>query len=353
MSPTLASLYPRREISLTALSEQIGARLAGPKNAGDRLVHGITTLEQAGAEHVSFVTGEKFRAQALATRAAAILVREDQAQNLERPALAVQDVWAAVIAVIEFFHPGPLPRKDEDTPNAVSPEAILGDDVSIGPLAVIEAGARIGNRVRIGAQAYIGRGAVIADDCLIHPGVTIHDGVELGRRVICHPGAVLGADGFKYEMIGGHLAKIPQLGTVVIEDDVEIGANSTIDRASFTETRVGARTKIDNLVHLAHNVVVGHDSLIIAQVGVAGSTRIGNGCVLAGQVGISDNVTIGDGIRIGAQSGVADSLTEPGDYLGSPAIPLREQARILLSLRKIPDLLRQVRSLIKDRDAKS
>jgi len=350
MSPSLASLHPRREISLAALAETLGGRLVGPDGAGDRVVSGLTTLEQADPEHVSFLSSEKFLEAARGTRAAGVIAKPGTRPAQKTAVLEVPDVWGGVARALAFFCPTESPRSEIHASAVVSPEARLGEGVSVGPLTVIEARANIGDRVRVGAQCFVGCGAVLGDDTMLHPQVAVLAGVELGRRVICHSGVVLGGDGYKYEVVEGRLTKIPQVGTVVIEDDVEIGANSTIDRASFTETRVGARTKIDNLVHLAHNVVVGPDCMIIAQVGVAGSTKIGRGCVLAGQAGVADNIEIADGVRLGAQSGVAGSITEPGDYFGSPPLPVKEQARVLISMRRVPDLIKKVRDLQKSLD---
>lgn len=346
MTPTRASLFPRREITLAALAELTGGALS-PGADPNRLVSGLAQLNQAGPDQVSFLANRKFAADAEKTRAAAVLVPRGAAMSGGVATIETSEVWAAVVQTLNYFCPPDPPSESKHPGAVISPRAILGANVSVGPCAVIEDGARIGDRARIGAQCFVGRGAVIGEDTILHPQVVIAEGVELGRRVIVHSGAVLGADGFKFELIGGRLAKIPQVGTVVIEDDVEIGANTTIDRASLAETRVGARTKIDNQTHLAHNVVVGSDCLIVAQVGIAGSTRIGRGCVLAGQVGVADNIEITDGVRLGAKSGVNSSIREPGDYLGAPPTPAREQARILVALRQLPDLLREVRELRK------
>jgi UDP-3-O-[3-hydroxymyristoyl] glucosamine N-acyltransferase len=224
----------------------------------------------------------------------------------------------------------------------------LGAEVSIGPYVVIENDVAVGDRTRIGAQCFVGRGARIGADTLVHPRVTLLAGCELGARVIVHPGVVIGADGFKYEMIDGQLTKIPQIGRVVVEDDVEIGANSCIDRASFTETRIGRGTKIDNLVQLAHNVRVGAGSVIVAQAGVAGSTRLGEQVFLAGQVGLVDNIEIGDRAKIGAQAGVKNDVPADVYYLGSPAIPARDFMRINADLQKLGEMRKRLHELEKE-----
>jgi UDP-3-O-[3-hydroxymyristoyl] glucosamine N-acyltransferase len=347
MSPTLLALAPPRTLTLGEFARLVNGTLRGPADPA-RLIRGFTTLEKAGAEDISFLANPKFADSANASAAGAILIAAGMELEAQKTRIEVVSVWEAIVLALRYFCPPGQEEKGIHPTAVISPRAHVQTDVTIGPLAVIESEARIGRGASIGAQCFVGRGAVLGDGVVLHPRATVMAGVELGREVIVHGGAVLGADGFKYEMIGGRLTKVPQVGTVIIEDQVEIGANSTIDRASLTETRVGARTKIDNLVHLAHNVSVGSDCIIIAQVGVAGSTRIGRGCVLAGQVGVADNVIIGDGVRLGAQSGVKDSILEPGDYLGSPPLPVREQARVMISIKKLPELFKQVRELAKN-----
>lgn len=347
MSPTLLALAPRQQPTLAEFARLVNGTLQGPGDPA-QTVRGFTTLEKAGAEDLSFLANPKFADTANASAAGAILVAAGTELGAHKTRIEVASVWEAVVQTLNFFCPQSHEEKGIHPAAVISPRAQIEEDVTIGPLAVVEAEARIGRGACIGAQCFVGRGAVVGAGTLLHPHVTVLTGVEIGREVIVHSGAVLGADGFKYEMISGRLTKVPQVGTVIIEDQVEIGANSTLDRASLTETRIGARTKIDNLVHLAHNVTVGSDCIIIAQVGVAGSTQIGRGCILAGQVGVADNVTITDGVRLGAQSGVKDSILEPGDYLGSPPLPVREQARVMISIKKLPELYKQVRELAKN-----
>ena len=192
---------------------------------------------------------------------------------------------------------------------------------------------------------YVGAGAQIGDECILYPHVVVREGVRLGRRVIVHAGAVIGADGFGYVFDGGRHRKIPQLGGVTIEDDVELGANTTVDRGGFGDTVIRQGTKIDNLVQIAHNVEVGEHSVLVAQVGIAGSCRIGRGVMLAGQVGIADHVTVGDGAVVGAQSGVHADL-QPGEkFLGTPARPLTHSKRILLAEGQLPEMVRRLRRL--------
>jgi UDP-3-O-[3-hydroxymyristoyl] glucosamine N-acyltransferase len=228
---------------------------------------------------------------------------------------------------------------------------VLAADVQVDPTAsigahtVIEAGARIGARVRVNPLVYIGPGVEIGEDSSVGAHVALLGGVRLGRRVLVHPGVVLGADGFGFAFDGSQHRKIPQTGGVVIEDDVEIGANTTIDRATFGDTIVRRGTKIDNLVQIGHNVDVGEHSILVSQVGVSGSSRLGRGVVLAGQVGVADHVTIGDGTLVGAQAGVPSDLEAGGKFLGTPARPMLEAKRIMAAESRLPELLRRVRAL--------
>jgi len=210
---------------------------------------------------------------------------------------------------------------------------------------VVEGRAVIGARVRLHALVHVGAGVEIGDDSVLYPHVSLREGVRLGRRVIIHAGAVLGADGFGFAFDGAAHRKIPQVGGVLIEDDVEIGANTTIDRATFGDTIVRRGTKIDNLVQIGHNVLVGEHSLLVAQAGVSGSSRLGRGVILAGQVGVADHVTIGDGVIVGAQAGVPSDLAAGDKVLGTPARPILQAKRIMVAELRLPELLQRVRAL--------
>jgi UDP-3-O-[3-hydroxymyristoyl] glucosamine N-acyltransferase len=250
-----------------------------------------------------------------------------------------------MIDLLLLFHPT-APVTPGVHPSAiVAAEARVDATAAVGPLAVVERGARIDAGVRVGAQCYIGTGVEIGEGSTLGPRVTLLTGVRLGRRVLVHAGAVLGADGFGFAFDGARHRKIPQVGGVVIEDDVEIGANTTIDRATLGDTIIRRGTKIDNLVQIGHNAEVGEHSILIAQVGVSGSSRLGRGVVLAGQVGVADHVTIGDGAMVAAQGGVPSSLEAGGRYLGTPARPILEAKRILAAESRLPQLLQRVRAL--------
>jgi UDP-3-O-[3-hydroxymyristoyl] glucosamine N-acyltransferase len=224
--------------------------------------------------------------------------------------------------------------------------ASLGDDVSIGPGVVIGADVRIGARTRLDAYVVVGSGVQIGDDCQVYPGVTMYSGTRLHDRVIVHAGARLGSDGFGYVFRDGAHAKIPHVGRCIVESDVEIGANTTIDRGSIDDTVIGAGTKIDNLVQVAHNVRIGRLCLIMAQVGIAGSVRIEDGCILAGQAGISGHLTIGKGARLAAQAGVFGSIPAGETWSGYPARPHKEALRAQAAMFKLPSLIRALERLV-------
>jgi UDP-3-O-[3-hydroxymyristoyl] glucosamine N-acyltransferase len=227
----------------------------------------------------------------------------------------------------------------------VAPDAFIAADASIGPYVVIESGASIGARTVLGAGCYVGAGARLGEEVLLYPRVTVREECVLGDRVIVHSGTVIGSDGFGFVRDGDVYRKLPQIGTVEIGDDVEIGANVTIDRATTGATRVGAGSKIDNLVQIAHNVQIGKSCIIVAQVGISGSTVLGDHVVLAGQVGVVGHIEIGDGATVGAQSGVSKSVKAGERMFGTPAMPLRQAKRIEASIRNLPELIQTVRAL--------
>jgi len=332
--------------TLGELAEVLQARLEGDPA---RVVVGVAPLDSAGPDQISFLTDARYYGAARASRAGAFLAPAD-ATGLPAPALRCAAPQQALIDLIRLFHPLVPAPPGVDRTAVVAADARIHPTASVGPLCVIESGAVVGPGVRLHALVHVGAGVEIGEATLIYPHVSLRDGVRLGRRVIIHAGAVLGADGFGFAFDGSGHRKIPQVGGVLIEDDVEIGANTTIDRATFGDTIIRRGTKIDNLVQIGHNVEVGEHSLLVAQVGVSGSSRLGKGVVLAGQVGVADHVTIGDGVVAGAQAGIPSSL-EPGEkVLGTPARPIIQAKRIMVAEARLPELLRQVRALEKRLD---
>ena len=331
----------RAEFTLGQLAEALSATLEG--DAG-RVVRGVAPLESAGPDDVSFLTDGRYRAAAQTSRAGAFVAGAG-VTGLPAPVLRVAAPQQAMIDLLLLFHPAPPLVAGVHPTAIVAADARIDATAAVGPLVVIEAGARIGARALVGALSYVGAGVEIGEECVLGPHVTLLTGTRFGRRVLVHPGAVIGADGFGFAFDGAQHRKIPQTGGVVVEDDVEIGANCAIDRATFGNTIVRRGTKIDNLVQLGHNVEVGEHSILVAQVGVSGSSRLGRGVVLAGQVGVADHVRVGDGALVGAQAGVAGDLDAGGRYLGTPARPSLEAKRIFAAESRLPELLRRVRAL--------
>jgi UDP-3-O-[3-hydroxymyristoyl] glucosamine N-acyltransferase len=308
-------------------------------------------LEEATARHLSFFHNVKYIRSLEATKAGVVLIPE-KLEGVQLPQgktfIRVKNPQWAFAQVLGLFdrerqkHPRGISAKAE-----IDPKASVDPSAGIGAFVVIEAGVTIGAGTVIYPGSYIGHGSKVGANCIVYPNVVLREDTQVGDRVIIHAGTVLGADGYGFATIGGRHQKIPQIGRVVIEDDVEIGANVTIDRATTGETRVGAGTKIDNLVHLAHNVQTGRDCLIVAQVGVSGSTKLGNRVTLAGQVGVVGHLTIGDGAIVTAQSGIMNNV-EPGEILfGSPARPHREAMKLEALFGKLPELYDAIRAIKK------
>jgi UDP-3-O-[3-hydroxymyristoyl] glucosamine N-acyltransferase len=327
--------------TLGELAAALGATLEGDPT---RVVTGVAPLASARPDDIPFLTDPRYRDTARASRAGAF-VAPLEAVGLPAPVLRCAAPQQALIQLLTLFHPATAPKPGIDPSAVVAPDAHVDGSACVGALSVVEGGARIGAAVRVYPLVYVGAGVEIGDGSIIYPHVTLRDGVRLGRRVIVHPGAVLGADGFGYAFHDGAHRKIPQVGGVRVEDDVEIGANTAIDRATFGDTVIGRGTKIDNLVQLGHNVEVGEHCIVISQVGVSGSSRLGRGVVLAGQVGVADHVTIGDGAVVAARSGIAADVAAGEKLLGTPARPILQAKRIMLAEAKLPELLQRVRAL--------
>jgi UDP-3-O-[3-hydroxymyristoyl] glucosamine N-acyltransferase len=327
--------------TLGELAGALGATLDG--DPGQR-VTGVAPLDAAGPEDVSFVTDPRYRAAARASRAGAFVAGED-AGPLPGAVLRVRHPPRALVALLGLFHPAPAGEPGVHPTAVVAAGARVDPTAAVGPLVVVAEGAVVGARAWLHASVYVGPHVVVGEDCVIHPHVTLREGVRLGRRVVIHPGAVLGADGFGFVSGGTGHTKIPQVGGVVVEDDVEIGANTTIDRATVGDTVIGRGTKIDNLVQIGHNVRVGEHVLLVAQVGVSGSCRLGRGVVLGGQVGVADHVTLGDGVMVGAQSGLHADVEAGARLLGTPARPLTEAKRIMLAEGRLPEVVRRLRAV--------
>lgn len=324
---------------------------------GDSVFSGCQSLAEAGPNDLSFFGNEKYLPALRTTRAGVVLVPDSVpsgfAEMVPQSALvAVPNPSLAFAQVMTRLAPPPPPFRPGIHPTAVvdASAEFDPDRVCLGPHVVVEAGVRIGPGTTVGAGCFLGDGVSLGAGCLLHPRVTVMRQCRLGDRVILHPGVVIGADGFGFEQLtDGSREKIPQVGIVILEDDVEIGANSCVDRARFGQTRIGAGSKIDNLVQIGHNVVLGRHCVIAGQTGVAGSTRLQDGVILAAQVGVAGHVELASGVVVTARSGVGKSLREAGVYMGEHVEPMRKMLRIMASREKLPELLQRVRALEKER----
>ncbi|MCU0836707.1 MAG: UDP-3-O-(3-hydroxymyristoyl)glucosamine N-acyltransferase [Chromatiaceae bacterium] len=306
-------------------------------------IHGVNTLELATETDLCFAEGSEQALAVQGSRAGAVLVPEGF-PDLNGPlVIRTPAPRRDFFQLAALFSPGP--ELTGIHPSAViDPSAVVGEGVAVGPLAVIAAGVQLGDRSAVGAGCYLGAGVVLGQDCVIEPNVTIQRDCRLGNRCIVHSGAVVGGDGFGFRWDGTGHRKVPQLGRVVIEDDVDIGCNTCVDRATLGETRIRRGTKVDNLVQVAHNTDIGAHVILVSQAGVAGSSTVGTGVVVAGQVAISDHVNIGAGARVGGQSGVTKDVPEGATVFGTPARPLKDTLRELAALSQLPGLLKQIKS---------
>lgn len=334
---------------------EIAASVGGefPPEAASVSITGPAALAAAQPGEIAFFAHPRYAPDLRATRASAVLVPKDFEGGTPAVCIRVDNPSSAFTKVTEKFRPAPETPPPGIHPAAtIAPGARIAPDACVQAQAVIEEGAVIGPRSIIGAGAFIGRGASVGEDCLLHPRVVVREHCILGNRVILHGGAVIGGDGFGYDTRGGRHHKIPQMGNVVVEDDVEIGANSTVDRARFGRTVIGEGTKIDNLVMIAHNVVIGKHCIICAQVGISGSTEIGDYVILAGQAGIVGHIKIGPGVIIGAQSGVSNDVEPKARLVGSPPRPIGEWKRTVVRIDRLPELYARVKKLEERADGK-
>ncbi len=324
-------------MKLEYLAEKLGAALEGP---GDIEIIGVAGLNDANKGHITFMSENKFT-ELEQTRASAVIVPLN-APKLSLPLLRVKNPRLAFARAIELFSAKPYQPVGIHERAVIGQNTVIGADPSIHANVVIADDVRIGDRVTIYSGVWLGKGTTVGNDAVIYSNVNIRENVQIGNRVIIHAGATVGSDGFGYVTEGGFHHKIPQAGGVIIGDDVEIGANSTVDRATLGNTVIKRGTKIDNLVHVAHNVTIGEHCLLIAQVGIAGSCTLGNHVVLAGQVGLADHIHIGDRTMVSAQSGVIKDV-EPDQVMGGYyAMPQREWLRVQALIQKLPELKKKV-----------
>lgn len=323
------------------------ARIVGGEVVGDPslVITGARGIKEAREGDITFVANPRYASLFGETQASAVITSM-QVERAHKPLIRVKDPSLAFAQVVATLYPVELKHPKGIHPSAcIAKSAKLGAGVAVGANVVIEEHAEVGDNTIIYAGSYIGHDTKIGRDCLIWPNVSIRERVEIGSRVSIQSGTVIGSEGFGYARVDGVYKLIPQIGTVKIEDDVEIGANVTIDRARFDKTIVGRGTKIDNLVQIAHNVVIGENSIIVAQAGISGSTRIGSNVTIAGQAGLVGHIEIGDGAVLAAQAGIMNSVPSGMTYSGYPARPHQEAMKIYGAMKFLPQLVRDVNAL--------
>lgn len=328
--------------TLGDLAAFVGGTVRGD---ADVVIERVAPIDTAGDGDITFVSNERYVPKARTTGASAIIVGPGF-EDVGTPLLEVANPYAAMARIVGRV----MPQREHPAPGVhdgavVDPTARLGEGVAVSPAAVVSADAVVGAGTVLYPQVFVGRGAVIGADCVFHPGVKIYDGARIGDRVTAQSNTVIGSDGFGFAPDGRRYVPIPQVGGCVVGDDVHIGSNVTINRGALGDTTVGRGCKIDSNVVVAHNVVVGEDTVLVAQVGISGSVTIGNHVTLAGQVGVAGHLEIGDNVTVAAQSGVAGSIEADQVLLGSPAMPIQLARRCYVCIAKLPDLAKDVRQI--------
>lgn len=335
------------ELTASQLAALVNGQVEGDENVK---VNTFAKIEEGHPGALSFLANPKYTNFIYTTESSIVLVRRDFVAEhpVKATLIRVDDPYATVAHLLDMVSKmNQVEKRGIEMPSFVAEGVNVPDDAYVGAFAYIGNGAKIGAGAKIYPQAYVGAGCEIGDGTILYPGVKVYDGCKIGKRCILHSGAVIGADGFGFAPVDGHYEKIPQTGNVVIDDDVEIGANTTIDRAMMGATHIGKGVKLDNLIQIAHNCSVGDNTVMAAQVGIAGSAKIGAQCMIGGQVGIVGHISIADGTHIGAQSGV-NKATKPGDrIMGAPAVEMGEYARGLVYVKKLGSLYDKVKELEK------
>ncbi|MDH3454702.1 MAG: UDP-3-O-(3-hydroxymyristoyl)glucosamine N-acyltransferase [Desulfuromonadales bacterium] len=334
----------REKTSLAVLADLVGGCVSGDPSTA---ISGVAPLDSAGPEQISFLSNPKFQSKLADCQAAAIIVHSSLQGSLSMPLLLTANPYLAFAKILTFFEVPPHVGLGVMAGAHVHPEARIGANVTIEPGCVVCAGALVGDGTHLHPNVVIGADAVIGNDCLLHANVTVREKCVLGNRVILQPGAVIGADGFGFAPDGQGYYKIPQVGHVVIEDDVEIGACSCIDRGTLGVTRIARGVKIDNLVQIAHNVQLGEHTVMAAQVGIAGSTAIGKHCTFGGQAAVAGHVKVGDNVTLAGRGGIANNADGNQSLAGLPAMPHREWLKATMTLTRLPEMRRELQQLKK------
>ena len=328
-------------VHLKDIAELVRGELRGGAGAS---VTGVSSLEEAGPGDLAYVSSDRFVRSALSSKAGAFVVGRVHPE-IDRPQVVVENPAYAFACIAQRYFTAPYRARGIAAEVMRGPGVVIGPEPSIWPFVTLGDRVRLGARVTLYPGVFIGDDAVIGDDALLYPNVTIREGCSLGNRVIVHSGTVIGSDGFGYVQHHGRHQKVPQLGTVVIEDDVELGANVTVDRATFGRTVIRRGTKVDNLVQIAHNVIIGEHSILVAQVGIAGSTTLGHHVMVGGQAGLADHLEIGDQVMIGARAGVNRNVTGHQIVSGAPVMPHEVAIKAQAVIPRLPELRQQIREL--------
>lgn len=333
-------------ISLSALAGLLGGRVHGD---GTREIRGVRSLTAADPFDIAPFTDPRYRGEIAQSRAGALLVAEFES-GLQRDQLVCEDVGWAMATLLGRFEAKSVQMPGRHPTAVIDPNTEIAESASIGPFAVVGAGTHIAADAVLHAGVVVGENCGVGEGSVLHPRVVLYRDTELGRRVIVHAGAVLGSDGFGYVLHGGRMMKVPQIGRLVVGDDVEIGANTTIDRATLDETFIGAHSKLDNLVQVGHNVRLGEGCVICGQAGIAGSTRLGRGVVMGGQSGSADHLELGDGVQVAGAAAVLQDVEAGQKVGGIPATPLGHWRRAALLVARLPELFRRLRALERYRE---
>jgi len=333
--------------SLENLAREIGATVQGD---GSLVVTGVAPLDTAKEGDLTFLTNPRYAKNVAFSRASAVLCQK-ALPGVSKPFLLSPNPYAALAKVIALFFPTKLPVPGVQKGAWVHPQASVDLRASVADGAAVAMGARIGARSILYPGVYIGENVVVGEDCLLHPNVTVRENCVLGNRVVLQPGVVVGSDGFGFAPEDGGYRKIPQVGNVVIEDDVELGANTCVDRAALGSTRIGKGTKLDNLIQIGHNVEIGQHTVMAALTGISGSTKVGNHVVMGGQVGLAGHLKIGDGVTLATRTGVMEDIPEKGVYWGSPSAEMAVEMKNVAAYRQLPELIKRIRNLEKALEA--
>ncbi|MCM2264976.1 MAG: UDP-3-O-(3-hydroxymyristoyl)glucosamine N-acyltransferase [Desulfuromonadales bacterium] len=327
---------------LGVLAELVGGQVRG--NA-DLLISGVAPLDRADSGEISFLAKAKHRVQLESSRASAVIVHPSLEGAIDRTLLLCANPYLAFARILAYFHPAPRLPHGAHAAATVDPTAVIAPTASISAGCVVGAGARVGHGSVLHANVTVYPHAEIGSNCQVHSGVVIREGCVIGDRVILQPNAVIGSDGFGFAPDGQRYEKIPQVGRVIVEDDVEIGACSCIDRGTLDDTRIGRGTKVDNLVQVAHNVQVGEDCILVAQTGIAGSSNIGRHCTFGGQTATAGHVTVGDFVTIAARGGVTNNVESNQVMAGFPLMPHREWLKMAMTMTHLPEMRRELQQL--------